>query len=113
MRAYVPFLILPVFACLAGCAQQTPNPFAQFRTYAPADRTVAELPRNDGGSEGYQGHRGPAIMVGSAPTLNDTGSERIPDYPAGAEKPMSGGSMAVIMPNGGERIVESVNSLPD
>jgi hypothetical protein len=108
------WLLLLPFAMLAGCGHQAPvQPFAQFRTYAPASQTVAELPRNVGGGEAYQGHRGPAFLVGSAASLDDTGSERIPDYPAGAEQPMKQGNFQMIMPNGGERIVESTNSLPD
>jgi hypothetical protein len=107
-------LLLPVCAAMAGCAHQAPvQPFAQFRTYAPASQMVAEVPRNVGGSEAYQGHRGPAVIVGAAAPINDTGSERIPDYPSGAEQPVRSGNFQVIMPNGGERPVESVNSLPD
>lgn len=74
---------------------------------------MAELPRGAGGGEAYQGHRGPAYYVGSGPALNDTGSERIPDYPAGAEPPMTYGKSGLIMPNGGETIVESAASLPN
>jgi hypothetical protein len=107
-------IALPLLAGLAACAHQAPvRPFAQFRTYAPASQTVAQLPRNDEGSSAYQGHDGTTVLVGSAPALNDTGSERIPDYPSGAEPPVRGGNFQVIMPNGGERPVESVNSLPD
>jgi hypothetical protein len=106
--------VLPAFAMLAGCAHQSPvRPFAQFRTYAPASQTIAELPRSDGGSESYQSHRGASFTVGSAAAIDDTGSERIPDYPAGAEAPVQGGQFQMIMPNGGNRPVESVNSLPN
>ncbi len=106
--------VVPVAAVLAGCAHEAPvRTFAQFRTYAPSSQAVAELPRNDSGSEAYQGHRGPSFAVGSAATLDDTGSERMPDYASGAEAPVRGGQFQVIMPNGGERLVESVNSLPN
>ena len=59
----------------------------------------------------YQSGRAPAYMVGSAPALNDTGSERIPDYPSGAEPAIIAGGPGVIMPNGGETLVQSTNSL--
>ena len=114
MRIAPLLLVLPFISGVAGCAHEAPvRPFAQFRTYAPPSKMVAELPRNDDGSEAYQGHRGTAYLIGSAPALNDTGSERIPDYPSGAEPPVIGGHAQVIMPNGGETIVQSANSLPN
>jgi hypothetical protein len=72
---------------------------------------MAEAPNQGGGSESYQNHRVPAYLVGSAPALNDTGSERIPDFPAGTEPGIVAGGPGFIMPNGGETIVQSTNSL--
>jgi hypothetical protein len=107
-------LAMPLCAGMAACAPQAAvHPFAQYRTYAPSSTAVADIPANIGGSEAYQDHRGPAVAMGSAPALNDTGSERIPDYPSGAEPPITGGHEQVIMPNGGETIVQSANSLPN
>ena len=56
-------------------------------------------------------HRVPYALVGAAPPLNDTGSERIPDFPAGSEAPIVAGGSQLILPNGGETIVQSTNSL--
>jgi hypothetical protein len=98
---------------LGACAgQPAPHPFAAFRTYAPASVAVAQFPTISGGSESYQDHSGVSVALGSAPAMNDTGSERIPDYPAGPEPQIVQGRSEVLMPNGGETIVQSTNSLP-
>lgn len=80
--------------------------------YAPRTRDVAEMPSLGTGGNAYQDHAGEAIAIGSSPEIGDTGGNSYPDYPSGAEAPMREGSFAVIMPNGGNRPVESLNSLP-
>jgi hypothetical protein len=106
-------ILLPAFTCLVGCAQQGPRYAASSATSRPTSIMMAQEPNTFGGGEAYQGYHGHAVAIGSAPALNDTGSERIPDYPAGAEPAMVTGGSGVIMPNGGETIVQSANSLPD
>jgi hypothetical protein len=106
-------ILMPAFLCLAGCAQSGPRYLTSSATARPSYRVVAQEPNSPGGGEAYQGHRGPAYQIGSAPSLNDTGSERIPDYPAGAEPAIVTGGPAILIPNGGETIVQSANSLPD
>ena len=86
---------------------------ASSATARPRSIMMAEEPNTVGGSEAYQGYHGQAFIVGSAPALNDTGSEGIPDYPAGAEPAIATGGPGVTMPNGGETIVQSANSLPN
>ncbi len=112
---FVVRFVLPmaVAAGVGACAvQPAPHPFAAFRTYAPASVAIAQFPRNGGGGESYQDHSGVSVAMGSAPAIDDTGSERIPDYPAGAEPQIVQGRSQVLMPNGGETIVQSTNSLP-
>src|ERR1700753_3069622 len=48
---------------------------------------------------------------GASPPLDDTGGDRLPSFPSGAEAPVAQGTDQVIMPNDGNRPVESVNSL--
>jgi len=74
-------------------------------------RTTAQLPRAFGGSEGYQDHGGPEVPVTSAPPLEDTGSETMPAFNGRSTRVQTLPNF-VIIPNGGERPVESLNSLP-
>ena len=101
-------ILLPAFGGLAGCAQQGPRYLLSSARVRPTSVRMAELPYQAGGSAG---NRVPSYLVGSAPALNDTGSERIPDFPAGAEPGIVAGGPGFIMPNGGETIVQSTNSL--
>ncbi len=95
---------------LGGCSA-TPDPFLAWRSYAPEAAVVAQPPLFDTGSERYPDHDGQAVALSSAPALDDTGGERMPDFPAGGPA-MAAAAGAVIMPNGGERPVESVASQP-
>jgi predicted small lipoprotein YifL len=82
-------ILMPAFLCLAGCAQSGPRYLTSSATARPSYRVVAQEPNSPGGSE------------------------RIPDYPAGAEPAIVTGGPAILIPNGGETIVQSANSLPD
>jgi hypothetical protein len=79
--------------------------------FVMTSRTTAQMPRNLGGSEGYQDHGGPSFAVTSAPALNDTGSEAIPNF-NGVPSQIGTPPGFVIMPNGGERPMETLNALP-
>ena len=103
-------ILLPAFGGLAGCAQQGPRYLLSSARVQPTSVRMAELPYRAGGV-GFSGQRVPAYAVGSAPAMNDTGSERIPDFPAGAEPGIVAAGPGMIMPNGGETIVQSTNSL--
>jgi hypothetical protein len=104
-------ILIPAFGGLAGCAQQTPRYLLSSARVRPTSVAMAEAQNRNGAGGGYQGQGVPAELIGSAPALNDTGSERIPDFPAGAEPGIVAGGPGVIMPNGGETIVQSTNSL--
>ncbi len=97
---------------LAGCGPKPQvDSDASLRSFAPAASVAAQLPLHANAGEPYQDHLGPAFPVGSAPSVHDTGGERIPSFPA-SEPPMAQPGGQVLMPNGGGRIVQSVNSLP-
>ncbi len=104
-------ILLSAIGALAGCAQQGPRYLLSSAKVRPTSVMMAEATHRTGGSESYANRGTPAYLVGSAPALNDTGSERIPDYPAGAEPGIVAGGPGIIMPNGGETIVQSTNSL--
>jgi hypothetical protein len=80
--------------------------------YAPRSRAVAQLPSVTTGGNAYQDHGGAAVALGSAPEVGDAGGQSYPDFPGGAEPPIRQGRSEVLMPNGGNRPVQSLNSLP-
>ena len=99
---------------LSGCGYDFNGPMcgpSPAQSFVFASRTTAQFPRAFGGSEAYQDHAGPDVPVMSAPALNDTGSERMPVF-NGQRTQVQTAPDFVIMPNGGERPVESLNSLP-
>ena len=106
-------ILLPAFGGLAGCAQEAPRYLLSSAPMRPTSVAMAEAQNRASAAAGDRGQQVPAELVGAAPALNDTGSERIPDFPAGAEPGIVAGGPGVIMPNGGETIVQSTNSLPN
>ncbi len=101
-------------ACaLAGCAASANMPPTRYgrSDYAPASPTVAQLPSSVGGGEAYQDSSGPAYLVGAAAGRIDAGGESLPQFPAGAEPPITDTAGSVVMPNGSGRSVRSLNSV--
>lgn len=106
-------LCVAILGGLSACAlPMTQQVSVSHPEFAPRSRDVAELPALGTGGNAYQDHAGPAFVVGSGPEIADTGGNSYPDFPAGEEAPIREGNFAVIMPNGGNRPVESLNSLP-
>jgi len=115
--------------CLDGCAQTYAA--GGYGTAIPPGQMQAQLPTGFGGSEAYQDHSGPAFPVTAQMPGQMGGSEAYqehsgPSYPVGAPNTPAAALArrtlyssadimpdGLIMPNGGERIVQSANSLPD
>jgi len=80
-------------------------------SYAPPTRISGQLPRVFGGGEAPQGHDGPSVRVVATIAGRDTGSEAVPRGTTGLTVPIATPPHFVLMPNGGEQPVQSVNAL--